>query len=43
MSLQNGEVAPTAVQLAAADAARAQAKTVMAKWAAAQAKAKALK
>ena len=43
MSLQNGEVAPTAVQLAAADAARAQAKTVMAKWASAQAKAKALK
>jgi hypothetical protein len=43
MSLQNGEVAPTAVQLSAADAARAQAKTVMAKWAAAQAKAKTLK
>ena len=43
MSLQNGEVAPTAVQLSAADAARAQAKMVMAKWAAAQAKAKTLK
>ena len=40
LSIQAAEVAPTAVQLAAITNARAQAKTVMTKWAAVQAKAK---
>jgi len=43
MAMQAGEVAPTAAQVAAATAAQAQAKPVMARWAAAQAKAKTLK
>jgi hypothetical protein len=43
MAMQAAETGPTAVQIAAADAARAQAKPVMAQWAAVQAKVKALK
>ena len=43
MAMQASERAPTAVQLAAADAARAQAKPIMAQWTAVQAKVKGLK
>ena len=43
LSIQAAEVAPTVVQMTAATSARAQAKPVMAQWAAVQAKVKALK
>jgi hypothetical protein len=43
MAMQSSERSPTAVQMAAANAARAQAKPVMARWTAVQAKVKALK
>ncbi len=43
MAMQAAERAPTAVQIAAADAARAQAKPIMAQWTAVQLKVKALK
>ena len=39
MAMQAAEVAPTATQVAAATAARAQARPVMAQWAAVKAKA----
>ena len=43
MAMQVAEVAPTATQLAAATAARNQARPVMAQWAAVEAKAAALR
>ena len=43
MAMQTAEVAPTAVQVAAATAARAQAKPVMAQWMAVQGKVKGLR
>src|SRR4029453_10719677 len=43
MAMQAAEAAPTAVQIAGADAARAQAKPVMARWAAVQGKGKAVR
>jgi hypothetical protein len=43
MAMQSAEVAPTAAQVAAAAAARTQAKPVMAQWAAVKAKASALR
>jgi hypothetical protein len=39
MAMQAAEVAPTAAQLAAANAARTEARRVMAQWAAVKAKA----
>jgi hypothetical protein len=43
MAMQGAEAAPTAAQLAAATAARAQAKPIMAKWTAVKAKSAALR
>jgi hypothetical protein len=43
MAMQSSETAPTAIQIAAATSARAQAKPIMAQWAAVKAKAAALK
>ena len=43
MAMQAAERSPTAVQIAAADAARAQAKPIMAQWTAVQARVKGLK
>jgi hypothetical protein len=43
MAMQSAEVAPTAAQVSAATAARAQARPIMAKWAAVKTRAAALR